>query len=132
MVSEIYDHYEQIKFIDYNRRLNIFISYSLDGYINIYLYPSCKLVNVICVKKFEIIFDKVLLFSYPFPIIFCCNQNFFYLFNINGDLIQQTKLDKNDEVKICIDKNCGLVKDFITKNGEKISLPLYEKNNNLY
>ena len=111
------DHNKQIKYIDYNQRLNLFLSYSLDGFINIYVFPKCKLVRAIKVKNItnsNDILIKVVLVSNPFPMIFTYDKNNMYVITLNGELIKKRGFNnKNIEIYPCIDKNCGLINDCI-------------------
>lgn len=58
-------------FIDYNKRLKALLSYSLDGFINIYTFPKYKLISAIKASKFsKNILRMVVLVSNPFQMIF--------------------------------------------------------------
>jgi hypothetical protein len=127
IAKKLTDHYKEIKYIDYNQRLNLFLSYSLDGFINIYIFPKCKLVRAIKVKDitepYEIL-KKVVLVSNPFPMIFTYDNSNMYVFTLNGELINKKEIkEKNIEICPCIDKSCGLVNDYIfikyIKEGDK-------------
>ena len=125
-------HNKQIKYIDYNPRLNLFLTYSLDGFINIYVFPKCKLVRaikVITITKSNDILKKVVLISNPFPMIFTYDNNYMYTITLNGKLIKREELKSKDiQLFPCIDKNCGLINDIIYisngKNRKEITLPL--------
>ena len=123
------DHNDKIKYIDYNKRLNMFLTYSLDGFINIYTFPKCKLVRAIDISVFKIIeLKKVILVSNPFPMIFTYDSEKLYSLTINGDLIKSIELkdliiEKSKQYqkfkyKIipCIDKDFGISNDFIYIN----------------
>ena len=117
-IKTLTDHYKQIKYIDYNPRLNLFLSYSLDGFIHIYIFPKCKLVRsikVINITKSENILQKIALVSNPFPMIFAYDTNFtLYILTLNGELINKRELkNKSLEIFPCIDKNFGLINDCI-------------------
>jgi len=116
-IKKITDHYKQIKYIDYNNRLNLFLSYSLDGFINIYTFPKCKLVraiNVCDITNLKEIMEKVVLVSNPFPMIFCYDKKNLYLFTLNGELIKAKPISYNNfEIYPIIDKNCGIINDLI-------------------
>ena len=108
-------HYKEIKYIDYNPRLKAFLSYSLDGFINIYTFPKIKLLRAIKVGKFtKKVLEKVVLISNPFPMIFTYDNISMYILTINGDLIRKKKF-KNKIIEIipCIDKEFGIVNDSI-------------------
>jgi len=133
-IKKLTDHNKQIKYIDYNPRLNLFLSYSLDGFINIYVFPKCKLVRAIKTSKFigsDNILQKVVLVSNPFPMIFTYDINYMYILSLNGELIKKEKLNENVEIFPCIDKDCGLINDCIfIKNKlseDEISLPFLSK-----
>ena len=116
LLIKLSDHYKQILYIDYNPRLNLFLSYGLDGYINIYAFPKCKLVRTIKVKditKSDDLLKKVALISIPFPMIFFHDNNYLYSLTINGDLINKKEMPKNCKIFVCIDKNLGLMVDSI-------------------
>ena len=116
LLIKLSDHYKQILYIDYNPRLNLFLSYGLDGYINIYAFPKCKLVRTIKVKditKSDDLLKKVALISIPFPMIFFHDNNYLYSLTINGDLINKKEMHKNCKIFACIDKNLGLMVDSI-------------------
>ena len=135
IMKKLTDHYKQIKYIDYNPRLNLFLSYSLDGFINIYVFPKCKLVRVIKVSEFtdsNQILEKVVLVSNPFPMIFTYDKKNIYSLTLNGELIEKKNI-KIQFVDICpcVDKNCGLINDcvYLNKNNGglvEITLPLLE------
>ena len=116
----------------------------MDGFINIYVFPKCKLVRTIKVLNLtnsNEILQKVVLVSNPFPMIFSYNKNNMYTFTLNGELIKKELKTENIEMIPCIDKNCGLINDCIfirnSKNNdtnnemEEISFPLLlnKKNN---
>ena len=122
VIKKMTDHNKQIKYIDYNPRLNLFLSYSLDGFINIYIFPKCKLVRAIKVSDLldsKEILKKVVLVSNPFPMIFTYDKNNMYTFTLNGQLIKREKIkDEKIDISPCIDKNCGLINDCIILNKE--------------
>ena len=115
-IKKILDHNKEIKYIDCNPRLNLFLSYSLDGFINIYTFPKCKLVSVIKISNYikeEEPLIKVVLISNPFPMIFCYNETNMFVFTINGELINKKEKDKYSNLYPCVDKSLGLIKDNI-------------------
>ena len=124
LILKLNDHSKEIKYIDFNQRLNILLTYSLDNYINIYIVPQFKLINVINVESFKEkedlnIFQKIVSISYPFPMIVCYNKEYIYLLSINGELIKYEKLDKNHKILFYVDKNLGLINDSIEVSDEK-------------
>ena len=126
LFNKLHAHNEQIRYIDFNGRLNLFLTYGLDGYVNLYLFPSCKMINAIKITKItgNAIFTKVLLISNPFPMFICLNDKLIYVFYLNGDCIFVGEIINFGEFKIHIDKNFGIVPDFITdENGEEYTFP---------
>ena len=118
LVKSLYNHSKEIKYIDFNPRLNLLLSYSLDNFIKIYMFPKLKLINVIDTNLFKEekdinYFDKVVLISYPFPMIICYNKEYIYLLSINGEIIKNEKLEENHIILFYIDKNLGLTEDKI-------------------
>ena len=125
---KICDHYKQIKYIDYNPRLNLFLTYALDGYINIYTFPNIKLVRVIKIDDFyekEDYLKKVVLISNPFPMIFCHNETKMFVFSINGELIRSKNIEVGTEFIPCIDKDLGLIRDHV-----EMRTRIYQNNKN--
>ena len=124
-IKIISDHSKAIKYIDYNPRLNLFLSYSLDGFINIYTFPNWKLVSVIKISDYienELHpLNEVVLVSNPFPMIFCYNEEFMFVFTINGELINKKEKKKYIDIYPCIDKSLGLISDSI-RTEKKITI----------
>ena len=115
-IKKICDHSKEIKYIDCNPRLNLFLTYSLDGFINIYTFPKFKLVSFIKINDYiddEKPLIKVVLISNPFPMIFCYDELNMFLFTVNGELIRKKEKDKFFILKPCVDKYLGLIKDCI-------------------
>jgi hypothetical protein len=118
LIRKLSNHENEIKYIDFNSRLNILLSYSLDEFINIYIFPKLKLINVIDTFSFKEkndhnYFDKVVLLSFPFPSIVCHNKEYIYLLSINGELIKSDNFFEGEKIIFSIDKNLGLAKDEI-------------------
>ena len=105
------------------------------------------MVRAIKVDNFtKDILKIVVLVSNPFPMIFTYDQYKMYTLTLNGDMIEAKEIEnKNINIIPCIDKNFGLISDFIfieefksgdnnTKNIiKKIILPfLLEDKNNEY
>ena len=124
LMTKLYDHSKEIKYIDFNSRLNILLSYSLDNFINIYIFPKLKLINSIDIISFKDIndiqsFDEVVLLSYPFPSIVCHNKKYIYQLSINGELIKYKKLDDGDNILLFIDKNLSIAEDRVEVHDSK-------------
>jgi len=115
------DHTNEIKFIDYNPRLNLVIDYALDGFINLYTMPTLKLIRSFQIKDYVKNYDinykiqYVVLISNPFPMIcFIDIEKKVYILDINGELINEKEIDKDAYILFSIDKNCGLFNDHIS------------------
>ena len=125
LIKKLCDHTKEIKYIDFNPRLNILLTYSIDNYINIYIFPKLKLINVIDVNSFKEkndlnYLDEVVPISFPFPMIICHNKEYIYLLSINGDFIKNEKLKENQTVSFYVDKNLGLSEDMVEISDLKV------------
>ena len=79
----------EISHINYNSELNLWCSASIDGYIDIYSFPLCKLLR--CIKLPTNICKYIFLSSSPLPcIIAICKEkleNIIYVYSINGKFL---------------------------------------------
>ena len=118
LLNQLNDHTKEIIYIDYNPRLNLVADYSLDGFINIYMMPSLKLIRVIQTKDYKIEgkINKIALVSNPFPILCCASDKMIFIFDINGEFIKSYSVNEGIKVEFCVDKNCGRVNDYIIYN----------------
>ena len=118
LIAQLFDHTKEIKYIDYNPRLNLLADYSLDGFINIYTMPTLKLVRVIQTQDHNISgkIKKIALISNPFPMICCVSELTIFIWDINGEIINSYKISKGNEVEFCIDKDFGRFNDFMIFN----------------
>ena len=115
LMKTLTDHTSEIKYIDYNPRLNLLVDYALDGYINLYTMPTLKLVRSIQTRDLEIndIINYVVLISNPFPMICCITITLIFFFDINGQCVNKYYIPNEALISICVDKNCGLYNDSI-------------------
>ena len=136
LITEYYNQKDSVRYIDYNKRLNMFITTSLDGYACLYSFPN-KILNVIKHPN-EGYFDYVLLGANPFPFIVAydkINQEL-YSYSINGIFITKVKIieliQNVNLIKIfpIFDTNGGTHKDVLVFHNEKnnilINLPFFE------
>ena len=106
----------------------MFLSYSSDGFINIYCFPSCKLVRSIKVSEFtKELLEVVILVSNPYPMIFTCDKDKMFIISINGVLIKEKKILEvfpysEREIIPIIDKDFGIVNDYICFSNEKSAM----------
>ena len=121
MKYEFYENSDSIIYIDFNKRLNMFIISSIDGYLFLYILPG-KLINVIKHPLKNSHFDYVLLSSNPFPSIIAFDKlnNTFYSYSINGIFIHKKEileliLLKDDNAHICpmFDNENGIYNDYL-------------------
>ena len=128
LIKTLNDHTNEIKYIDYNPRLNLVIDYGLDGFINLYTMPQLKLIHSIHVLDYNINepIKHVVLISNPFPMICCISSKYMIIFDINGELVNIIKIEENSILFFSIDKNCGLFNDYISylKNKDEFLFPL--------
>ena len=92
----IYDHYNEITSLYISNELHLFITTALDGYVNIYKLPSCKLIRTIKINVENN--DKICYYasnafiSYcPLPSItlYINKLKIFKNYSINGTLINE-------------------------------------------
>ena len=113
----ITEHLSAISHIDCSTELNLWASASIDGYINIYTLPICKLIRSIKVPTNKC--NYVFLSSSPLPAIVVIteekNINEIFVYSINGKLLIRQKeqailscpiiindLNKNDYISYII------------------------------
>ena len=131
-----------IKYIDYNKRLNMFVTTSLDGYSCIYSIPN-KLISVIKHPS-NGYFDYILLSANPFPTVITFDKinNDLYSYSVNGFFIIKVNLSQivgdldkvNDNINIypIFDTDGGAHKDLLViqvenENNIVVNLPFFEK-----
>ena len=92
-VNKIIDQMTEISHIYCNNELNIWASASIDGYINIYSFPLCKLFR--CIKVPTKNCRYTFLSSSPLPsIIAICNEKAeseIFVYSINGKFLYNQK-----------------------------------------
>ena len=94
---QICDQMGEISYIDCNNELNLWTSATVDGYINLYSLPLCKLFRCIKVPTNQIIY--VFLSSSPLPSIIAISndkkESEIFVYSINGFLILRQKEQGN-------------------------------------
>ena len=130
LISEFFEHKDEIIHLNYNPRLNMFCSSSKDGFLNVYSLPN-KLITTIPKHNKNNNFDLIFLSSNPFPSIIAMESNTgnIYSYSIDGFKIKSTNIyillklnnDYNLYLYICsyFNENGGTFKDrliFIENN----------------
>ena len=136
LYKQFYENISSINYFYFNKRLNMFIISSIDGFLLLYVLPG-KLINVIKHPKDKSFFNLVFLGSNPFPCIIAFDEQekYFYSFSINGLFINKICLNDYKHIKYDEDKNIkiypifddenGIYKDFIivqVNNEEKVNI----------
>ena len=98
-IHKIMDHNDKILDFYYNKRLNMFATTSLDGFICIYILPK----KLICMIKnpYNSYFEKIFLSANPFPniIAFDKKENILNSYSLSGILINSIKIKvENDSL----------------------------------
>ncbi|MCQ2816363.1 MAG: hypothetical protein MJ252_03765, partial [archaeon] len=97
LLRYINHHMDSISYICYSSSLNLLASSSYDGYINVYLFPSFKLVNSISEKQRV---DNVFLSICPLPCIvtYIKSNMKFKSYSINGNIISTENQMEKEEI----------------------------------
>ena len=122
--KEIYfinDQLNSISSIEINYQLNVWASASIDGYINLYTLPTCKLINSFKLDTNNPC-NNIFICDSPLPSILIICQEEIFLYSINGHKIHYQK----EYSKII---NPIVIKDFMKNdylafitNGKEISI----------
>ena len=97
--NKIYIHNDEITSININENLNMFVTSSLDGYINMHILPSLELVRSIKLSAYNKQYNdendlyyanNVFLSSSPLAcvIAFISSKKLFRIFTLNGEFIE--------------------------------------------
>ena len=109
--NKINDQMSEISHINCNLELNLWCSASIDGYLNIYSFPLCKLFR--CIKLSTNICKYIFLSSCPLPcIIAICkekSENLIYVYSINGKFLYK-QIEQNGIL------NPNIIKDLNSNN----------------
>ena len=117
LIKEFYHCKNIITYIDYNKRLNMFIITSIDGYSYLYSFPN-KLLSVIKHPN-KGYFDYIVLSSNPFPSIIAFDKanNDLYSYSLNGFFINKINLSQIIEELDKINSNINIYPIFNTDGG---------------
>ena len=129
LVSEFFDHNDEINHLNYNPRLNMICSTSKDGFLNVYSLPNKLITTIKNPNKNN--FGLVFLSSNPFPSIITLEKDSgnIFSYSINGFKIKSTniynmfKIKKDAKIDLYVfshfNENGGTFKDrliFIENN----------------
>ena len=121
LISEFFDHKDEIIHINYNSRLNMICSSSKDGLLNVYILPNKLLTTIKNPNKH--FFDLIFLASNPFPSIIALEfeSGNIFSYTINGFKIKEENIfnllgkNKNDKTDLYVssyfNENGGTFKD---------------------
>jgi hypothetical protein len=94
---QLNDQMKEITYIDCNNKLNLWASSTIDGYINLYSFPQCKLFRSIKVPTKNC--NYIFLSSSPLPSIIAITyekkESEIFVYSINGYLILRQKEQGN-------------------------------------
>ena len=94
---QLNDQMKEITYIDCNNKLNLWASSTIDGYINLYSFPQCKLFRSIKVPTKNC--NYIFLSSSPLPSIIVITyekkESEIFVYSINGYLILRQKEQGN-------------------------------------
>ena len=92
----IFDHYNEITSLYISDVLNLFVTTAIDGYVNIYILPSCKLIRIINLnpennEKICYYANNVFVSNCPLPSItlYINKLKIFKNYSINGTFINE-------------------------------------------
>ena len=95
---QLFDHNDKIIDFFYNKRLNMFATSSLDGYICIYILPN-KLFSMI--KHSTTYYDKIFLSANPFPSVIAIDKkdNKITNFSLSGIMINSLEIKHKSKIE---------------------------------
>jgi WD40 repeat protein len=123
ILKYIMDHLSEISHIDINNELNLWLSASIDGFVNIYTMPDFKSVRSIktLAKKLEYAFLSTSSLPSIIVIGFENEHGAVYSYSINGKYLTQKKEEDTLLNPIIIkDLNCTEYLIYISKNNNSI------------
>lgn len=80
----IHDHSQEIRSIAISNTLNVLVTSSLDGYVNLYTLPEAKMFRSLSNRG---PIDNVFLSAYPIPCVLTYSDKSLITYAINGQLI---------------------------------------------
>ena len=117
-----HDHSKEIIDIAVNDILKIFVDISNDGFINIYTFPECDLINSIYIKlKENEKFEKIYLSSSPLPSIIIKTNNKLISYSINGKFLKEFEI-KETNIKLITEE---FIDYFELSNKKKLDIPYF-------
>ena len=93
IIAILNNHLKSINTITINRTLNVWISSSIDGYINIYTWPLCKLNRSFLSSNINT--NNIFLCDSPIPSIVVVDKKEINVYSINGTKINEQKEEGN-------------------------------------
>ena len=139
-IKIIQNHSREVIYIVYNKNLNLWLSISLDGFINIYTFAKCVHVGNINIKdEYK---DNLLEINYinfiskPISCIILCIKNMFISYSINGKKLESFNIENGFNYQIYEDKNFKENLYYLEKKDKETilncrSLPYFEDNKEL-
>ena len=139
-IKKLKDHSREVIYIVYNKNLNLWLSVSLDGFINIYTFEKCDHVGNINIKdEYQenlLYLNYINFISKPISCIILCIKNKFISYSINGKKLDSFVFGNCFNFQIFEDKNFRENLYYLEKNIDETtlyckSLPYFNEYNKL-